>query len=499
MKRFTVITLGCKVNQYDGCAISAALERAGLEPARRSTPSRVELVVINTCCVTARAMQKSRQAIRRAVRRSPGAAVLVTGCYGDYDGARIARLLAALSLPPEKTFIAGHHEPLSEAIRQVVRTVSDPGDGPATQACGAPAEQLRDDESMNAGKFAACATTPASIRARRQAAVKKNLPAAGSGEPIRRFADRQRAFVKVQDGCDAFCSYCIVPYTRCRVRSRSVGEVVEECRLLVAAGHKEIVLCGVFLGAFGRKTALRRRWDDTPGKLPELLRRVAGIEGLWRVRLSSLEPGDLDDELLAAAAELPNFAPHLHLPLQSGSDDVLRRMNRQYAVADFRRATERLGETLDRPAITTDIIVGFPGEGEAEFAETLDAVRDAGLAKIHAFRFSAIEGTAAWEYRDEAPAPGIVRDRLERLSQLGRRTATAYRRQFVGEMLEALVESPRRSDGETVRRAMTDRYITVRFRRPGEAESGELTGRVVRLKITDVTDEGLAGELTEPG
>jgi len=170
-----------------------------------------------------------------------------------------------------------------------------------------------------------------SIRARRQAAVKVKSPGTRRLGPIEHFPRHQRAFVKVQDGCDAFCSYCIVPYARANVWSRDADEVVAECRRLVQAGHKEIVLAGVFLGAYGRDTTIRRRWDKRPDALAGLVRRVADIDGLWRVRLSSLEPGDLTDELLAAAGELPNFAPHFHLPLQSGSPRILSRMNRQYS------------------------------------------------------------------------------------------------------------------------------------------------------------------------
>ena len=172
---------------------------------------------------------------------------------------------------------------------------------------------------MSAAGDARITASPDSIRTRRTAAVKANVPGTARLGSIDRFAAHQRAFVKVQDGCDAFCTYCIVAYTRPRVWSREPGEILRECRRLVEAGHKEIVLCGVFLGAFGRATAVRRRWDDAPSALPELLKQVAGLDGLWRVRLSSLEPGDVSDELLAAVRDLPRVAPHFHLPLQSSS------------------------------------------------------------------------------------------------------------------------------------------------------------------------------------
>ena len=493
--RFSITTLGCKVNQYDAEAISHVLEAAGLCRAAPDGPG-AELVVVATCCVTATAMRKSRQALRRAVRRSPGAAVLVTGCYGDYDARRIGAVLAEMGVPPEAVTFAGHHGDLAARVEQLARRLGrhEPASrDSAIGRTGPRAEPAWDDGSMSAPDDARITVSPESIRTRRLAAVKGNVPGAAGLGAIERFADHQRAFVKVQDGCDAFCSYCIVPFTRPRVWSRTIDDVLAECRRLVVAGHGEIVLCGVFLGAFGRPTAVRRRWDGAPGRLPGLLRAVAGIDGLWRVRLSSLEPGDVTEELLRAAGELPTVAPHFHLPLQSGSPAVLKRMNRQYTPDEYRRTVERIAAALDRPALTTDIIVGFPGETEDDFAATLELAQRAGFARIHAFPFSAVEGTAAWRRRHEAPPPDVVRGRMARLADLERRLADAYRRRFVGETLEALVERPRRPAGP--RQALTDRYLTVRFPAPPGAAGDDLTGRVVRLQIDAATPEGLAGRL----
>lgn len=496
---FSITTLGCKVNQYDGQAIAAALARAGLSRAHRTHAGAVDLVVLNTCCVTAAAMRKSRQALRRAVRKSPGATVLVTGCYSNYDARRIRSLLAELGVPPARTALAGHHDDLAARIEQLARNLPpanpSPPD-PTPRREGQQARHCRNDVSMRASDDARIIASPSTIRTRRQAAVKSNAPGTAGLGPIDRFAGHQRAFVKVQDGCDAFCSYCIVPYTRPRVRSRPADEIVAECRRLVAAGHREIVLCGVFLGAFGRATAVRKRWGPGPPALPELLRRVAAIDGLWRVRLSSIEPGDVTDELLAAVAELPCAAPHLHLPLQSGSPRILARMNRQYTVEQYRRTADRVRSALDRPAITTDVLVGSPGEGEEDFAATLELVRFAGFAKIHAFPFSPIEPTAGWTDRREAAPPPVVRARMAELAELERELALAYRRQFVGEVLEALVEAPRR--GAPGRQAMTDRYLTVTFPAPAGAARADLTGRVVRLHVEAVTPAGLAARLAQP-
>jgi threonylcarbamoyladenosine tRNA methylthiotransferase MtaB len=500
--RFLLTTLGCKVNQYDGQAIAAELRRAGLCCARTDAPP--ELVVINTCCVTATAMRKSRQAIRRAVRAAPHAAVLVTGCYSDYDARRIHALLAELHVPADRVLLAGHHEDLASRIKELALRLCrrQPLTGCETPGrSGLRARHGGKNIRMNASCDARITASPSTIRTRRQAAVKANVPGTAGLGPLSEFAGHQRAFVKVQDGCDAFCRYCIVPYTRPRLWSRSPEQILAECRRLLGAGHREIVLCGVFLGAFGRPTAVRRRWDDAPAPLVSLLRRVAALDGLWRVRLSSLEPGDVTDDLLRACRECPNVAPHFHLPLQSGSDRILRRMNRQYAADEFRRTVDRLRDALDRPTITTDVIAGFPGETDADFADTLDALRHAGAAKVHAFPFSPIEGTAAWPLRGEAAAAPTVRRRMAELADLERELAAAFRRQFVGEQLEGLVERTPPDDGPT-RRAMTDRYLTVEFDaqvQPGKepARRGDLTGRIVRLRIDRVTSAGLAGTLLE--
>jgi len=496
MKRFSITTLGCKVNQYDGQAISAALVRARLRPARPDESP--DLTVINTCCVTAEAMRKSRQAIRRAVRNAPDAAVMVVGCYSDYDAARIHQMLASMAVPRDRAIVAGPCDDLADCVRKLTSRLDgrDPvGRGPLGQ--GDAQAGRRDDVLMSAmGRPAQAANANSynSIKTSPADKVKKDsLGTQGLG-PIDRFAGHQRAFVKVQDGCDAFCAYCVVPHTRRLVWSRGIDEVLTECRALVATGHREIVLSGVFLGAYGRPTAIRKRWQDRPGKLAGLVRAVAGIEGLWRVRLSSLEPGDLTDELLDACRELPNVAPHFHLPLQSGSEEILRRMNRQYTAGEYRRTIDRLREAFESPAVTTDILVGFPGESDDDFAATLEMARHAGFAKIHAFPFSPIEPTPAWRRRDEAPPPETVKARLAQLAEVERDTARAFRRQFVGRTMEALVERPRRPNTRR-RRAMTDRYITVRFDAPKHALPESLTGQIVHLQIREITDDGATGHL----
>lgn len=492
MLKFTLTTLGCKVNQYDGAALSAMLRRAGLRRAEKG--DRADLIVVNTCCVTQTAMRKSRQALRRAVRAAPGARVLVVGCYGRYDADAIAGVLGEAGVPRHRACVLDNNDDLAGRLRRFLCHAHKP-DGQSNEPApaGEQAGFSGNDKPMTALSRAGAQTPagPEYISPFPTRSVKLNIDLEHLG--IDRFEGRQRAFVKVQDGCDAFCSYCIVPHCRSEVYSRPVEQVVRECGRLVEAGHPEVVLCGVFLGAYGRDTTVRRRWPDHSSPLAELLARVAETDRLWRVRLSSLEPGDLTDELLAVIRDNPKVAPHLHLPLQSGSDAVLGRMNRQYTAGQYRDAVARLRDALDRPALTTDVIVGFPGETDADFAETLRMVRDAGFARVHAFPFSAVRGTAAWRVRHEAPPVEKVRRRMDELTSLAAETAGAYRQQFIGDMLEGVVESTDAGRGRRV--AMTDRYQTVTFDAP---DDDDLTGSVLAFVVEGATDDGLIGRALPP-
>jgi len=520
MGTFVITTLGCKVNQYDGAAVVQLLRDAGLAAAGKGKPC--DLAVVNTCCVTAAAMVKSRQAVRRALRRARRA-VLVCGCYGDFDAPAVRALAAELAPPGCHVAVAGHGDDLPRTVAEIVALLRGEGVSPSCLAGILPARDAgvspacvagilpasgEDDWTSssaqangthNAGKMPAtragkmpasrAGETPAS---RRLAVVARNDPADAHLPPIEHFDDHQRAFVKIQDGCDAFCSYCVVPFTRSVVWSRPPEAVLDECRRLVAGGHREIVLAGVFLGAYGRSTCRRNRWDHSPSPLPPLLEAVAAIPGLWRVRLSSIEPGDLGDDLLAAARQCPNFAPHLHLPLQSGADTVLKRMNRQYDVATFLRACERLRQSLDRPALTADVIVGFPGETDAEFEQTLRVARAAAFAALHVFPFSPIPGTAAWSMRNQGPSPAVVRDRVKELAGLADELSRDYRRQFLNQTLEAVIEKPSRSRPR--RQAMTDRHVTIFFDPPA-GDPAEWTGLVRQFHVIADADGGLAGAM----
>jgi len=532
--RFTVTTIGCKVNQYETRAAAALLERLGLaevHPSERTDhPAPVDLVVVNTCCVTSAAAAKSRRAIRRAVRRHPAADVLILGCYATQAPSVLGQLPVQAGTAGT-VHVAGHDQDVAARIRRIAASprrsnASGAGDAPPPRSGNAdaavrPSEGSRGPAASDGGRNASIASLPAgsvrndrSMRAspsqhptkqppvldddsaiysqpRGDRQVKHNMGTAGL-PPIARFAGHQRAFVKVQDGCDAACSYCVIPRLRRRVWSRPMDRVLAEVRGLVAAGHREVVLCGVFLGAYGQETAVRSRWRG-PSALPELLARVADVPGLWRVRLSSLEAGDVTDELLDVFRARPNVAPHLHLSLQSGSATVLRRMNRPYGPEQFLQAVGRIRRALDDAAITTDVIVGFPDETEEDFADTLRVAREARFSKIHAFGFSPRPGTAAWRWRGHGPSRATVKARLARLAEQERLSARAFRRRFLGRTVEALVEEPNAHTPPGHLRGLTDRYLEVAFRPAGTDDSEPLIGRVVRVRVTGLSETGLLG------
>jgi len=503
--RCFITTIGCKVNQYESQAAGALLERLGLMPAPREALGRGDLVCVNTCCVTSAAAAKSRRAIRRAVRNHPGADLFIFGCYATRSPDALRRLAIEAGAGGE-VHVVGHDDDVAACLARATASREHPGrPGDASSSLGRPAANraaaqglsaedagpCRNEGSMRASP-GQCPNTPGtpttsdSIEASGAAEVKcrsHEIGTAGLG-PLGRFAAHQRAFVKVQDGCDAFCAYCIVPHVRRHLWWRRPDEVVAEVETLVAAGHREVVLCGAHLGAYGRD-------GSGPGRaasLGDLVRRVAVVPGLWRVRLSSLHVADMDEDLLAAFGECPAVAPHAHLSLQSGSRAVLRRMNRHYTPGEFLDTIARLRATADDFAVTTDVIVGFPHETEADFAETLAVARAAQFSKIHIFPFSPREGTAAWAWRRDAPPRAVVKDRCRRLAVAERELAQAFRQRFVGRIVEALAEKPNAATPPAHARALTDRYVEIVF--PAAAD---LAGQVVPITVTRVSEAGLTG------
>jgi threonylcarbamoyladenosine tRNA methylthiotransferase MtaB len=420
---FRIATFGCKVNQYDSQLLREELIGQGWHEARPDeTP---DAVIVNTCTVTHTADAKARRLIRRTARRHPGARIVVTGCAVNRDPAALARLPNVWAV-------------LDNGAKPDIAAVLDGADGGARL-------------SGHANTFR-------------------------PGSCIRGFAGHTRAFVKVQDGCDAHCAYCIVPSVRGPDRSRPQDEILREVARL-SERFKEIVLTGIHVGRY------RDLGDGTD--LAGLARRVLETTSVRRLRLSSIEAGEITPALLDLAESSPRFCPHFHVPLQSGSDRVLGRMGRPYTAAEFLAVADRVRHRLVRPAFGTDVIVGFPGETDADFEETLAVCRSAGFARTHVFPYSDRPGTAAADLRQKCPA-AVVTDRKHALGGLADDLALRYKRSFVGETVEVLVETSRDRAGRL--RGYTDRYLRVVFDGPDE-----LRRRLVPVRVSGAEADTLRG------
>jgi threonylcarbamoyladenosine tRNA methylthiotransferase MtaB len=450
LRSFTILTLGCKVNQYESQQIRQLLETFGL--ARADAAHAPELVVVNTCCVTHTASAKSRHLISQAQKHGPQA-VVICGCLPTVETDELKAL-------GENVHVVKNRCDLVALLSRLVHTESTVGAGPC--ACpleGQPRGVAPTDPLSGVTSSPYLHPADTLIRPESDAKVKceKDLCRLEDLPPLTSFQNQTRAFLKIQDGCDAFCSYCIIPTARPHVRFKKPEEILSEATALVTAGHKEIVLTGVHIGSYGQTTARRRRWPTPENPhLPALLDEVAQIPGLARIRLSSLDPADVTPTLLDVFCTHPNLMPHLHLSLQSGSDGVLRRMARPYTADDFHAKVALIRSCLDRPAITTDIIVGFPGETDADFDQTVALAKQVAFAKMHVFVFSARKGTAAAKMQPKVPAE-VKKARSRILRDLDLTLQRQFRAQFLGETAQVLIES---ANGHAGGRA--ERYFEVK-------------------------------------
>jgi threonylcarbamoyladenosine tRNA methylthiotransferase MtaB len=417
-----LLTLGCKVNQYETQYVKEMLETNGYREA--ASDEQADVCVVNTCTVTAEGDAKSRQTVRRLAVENPRAAIVVMGCYATRDPQAVARL-------PGVAKVIANKEMLLEELR--------------------PFGVMREPSGIS------------------------------------RFDGHQRAFVKVQDGCLLHCSYCIIPTVRPTLRSRPVVEIAEEVQRLVDGGCHEIVLTGIHLGHYGvdlskgkPKVAWQRLWH--------LLDRLCQLPGDFRIRLSSLEAAEVRDDLVRTMAAYPRICPHLHLCLQSGSDRILGLMKRRYRRAGFLERCRRLRQALSLPAFTTDVIIGFPGETEADFEDTLEVVREVGFCKIHIFSYSPREGTPAASLPDSVP-PEVVAERRHRLLELEATLSRNYRQSLIGKKLEVLVEGSDRARPGCVR-GTACRHVPVSF--PGHLPA--VIRRIVPVIAGQVGKDGLIGE-----
>ena len=403
MKKVALHNLGCKVNAYETEAMQEMLEHAGYEivPFQEGA----DIYVINTCTVTNIADRKSRQMLHRARKMNPDAVVVAAGCYVQAQAEKQV-------IDPCIDIVLGNNK------KQDLLT--------ALQAYEEAHGDLREVIDINHTK------------------EYENLHLTKQGE-------HTRAYIKVQDGCNQFCSYCIIPYARGRVRSRAKEDVVAEVTDLAKNGYQEVVLTGIHLSSYGIDF-------ENEDNLLSLIRAVHEIEGIKRIRLGSLEPRIITEEFVQAIAALPKMCPHFHLSLQSGCDATLKRMNRRYNAAEYQACCEILREEFDNPAITTDVIVGFPGETEEEFAETERFLKAIHFYEMHIFKYSRRAGTRAADMPDQVPE-GTKSVRSDILLALEKQQSLEYRGRFLGTEEEILLEEPIEIDGTKYMMGHTRQYV----------------------------------------
>ena len=436
MRRVSFSTFGCRLNQYDTEAIRTLLERDGWCTVEHDEDP--DVLVVNTCTVTSRADSTARKAIRRLHSEHPRARIVVTGCYAQRAPDEIAEL---------------------SGVSLVVGAA---------------------DRALLPAKLARLGTGPAEVAVSPIEEARTFLDV-----PITEMMEHSRAFVKVQEGCNEACSFCIVPQTRGRSRSRTPASVIEQAEALIAGGYVEVVLTGVHIGDYGLDLPEGRRM------LAELIERLLTIRGIERFRLSSIEPSSIGDELIELMATEPRFARHLHIPFQSGSDEVLTRMRRRYSAREFVRLVERIAERVPGCAIGADVICGFPGESDADFQQTFDCLERLPVTHLHAFAYSPRPGSAAAALGD--PVRGDEKKRRVRaLKRLVREKHRRFREAHVGEVV-TIVPEPERRGGEQRVGGWTGDYLRV------DAGPGSVRERrLLAVRVTGLSDAGLIGEPVEP-
>ena len=390
MKRAALHNLGCKVNAYEGEAMRQLLEEAGYEivPFRE----KADVYIVNTCSVTNIADRKSRQMLHRARKQNPEAVVVAAGCYVQSAAEELKKDLSV-------DVLVGNNKKKDLAVI-LDEYFQKQQPGRQAEEHWFPMDGSKEYENLH----------------------------------IHKTADHTRAFIKVQDGCNQFCSYCIIPYTRGRVRSRAQRDVEQEAQALAAAGCQEIVLTGIHLSSYG---------VDFPEKsgeqLSKLIKRLHQIPEISRIRLGSLEPGIITENFVSILRELPKVCPHFHLSLQSGCDETLKRMNRHYTTGEYEQKCDMLRRSFENPAITTDVIVGFPGETQEEFEKTKAFLERIHFYEMHVFKYSVRSGTRAAKMPDQIPE-SVKTLRSEELLSLERSMSAQYRKSFLGKEQQVLLE-----------------------------------------------------------
>lgn len=421
MKKFKIVTLGCRTNQYESQAYRDQLIKMGWIESTDTDPA--ELCIVNTCTVTESADQSSRSQIKQLSKKNPEAKIYVTGCLAE-------RAPKEMALLPQVDKVVSNLE--KESLLQLIFP----------------------DESVP--EFA-----------------------------IEQFEAHTRAFVKVQDGCNSFCSYCVIPYVRGRSRSKKIEPIIQEVKALIQNGYKEVVLTGINIGDFDGGAI----GDEPPVRLHELVTLVDQIAGLKRLRISSIDPDEVDESLLKAVINGKNTCPSMHIVLQAGSNTVLKRMNRKYTKQQFYDSVTKLKNACPDFTFTTDVIVGFPGETEQEFEETLEVIQTVKFAKVHMFPFSVRPGTRAARMTNQLPY-AVIQERKERVLRLAEKVAFELRNEFLGRIFPVLIEG-KEDDGEYLT-GHTPNFLPVLVPKHGIAQNN-----IVNVKLIQNTPKGCIGEIVQ--
>nr|WP_106790247.1 tRNA (N(6)-L-threonylcarbamoyladenosine(37)-C(2))-methylthiotransferase MtaB [Massilistercora timonensis] len=422
MRKAALHNLGCKVNAYETEAMQELLEQAGYQIV--PFEEQADVYIINTCTVTNVADRKSRQMIHRARKRNPGAVIVAAGCY--------VQTKDTAGLDADIDIVIGNNKK-----KEIAKVLED-----YFQEKGAGTKKIERVDIGHTSEY-------------------EDLT-------VSHTAGHTRVFLKVQDGCNQFCSYCIIPYARGRVRSRSREEVVAEVRRLAERGYKEVVLTGIHLSSYG---------TDIGDDLLSLILSVHQVEGICRIRLGSLEPGIITEEFARTLSECPKFCPHFHLSLQSGCDATLKRMNRRYDTAQYEEKCQILRKYFQDPALTTDVIVGFPGETEEEFEASRAFVDRINFYETHIFKYSRREGTRAAVMDGQIP-DSVKTQRSALLLELGQKKQWEYEEKLLGTAREVLMEESVVIGGETWQVGHTKEYVKI-----GRKTEEDLSNQLVNVEI----------------
>ena len=428
MKKVSFYTLGCKVNQYETNAMAQKFKESGYEIVDMNDDIS-DICIVNTCTVTNMSDRKSRHSLRRVKEKNPSAIIAAVGCY-----AQVAK--NDLENMPEIDIVLGNEEK-ANIVQYVEKFIENE-------------KKLIEIEDI---------------------ATKKEFEDMGQIT----YTEKTRAFIKVQDGCNQFCSYCIIPYARGRVRSRNAESIIKEITQIAQNGIKEVVITGIHVASYGRD------FGNENG-LIELLEKINEIEGIKRIRLGSLEPKIITEEFMQRLSKLEKICHHFHLSLQSGCDATLKRMNRKYTTSEVKEIIERLRRYYDDVMLTTDIIVGFPGETEEEFETTYQFLKQAKLYKMHVFQYSPRKGTRAAVMPNQIDG-NIKEARSKKLIELSNENQKMYNQQLVGKEAEVLFEDKEVEDGISYFRGHTQNYVLVKYKTDENLEN-----TLKLIKISDISE-----------